>query len=538
MYDKKFSQPSASDPQQRFSNVPRADIPRSKFDRSSGYKTTLSASRLYPIYVDEVLPGDTFDMKATVFGRMATPLHPLMDNLWTEVHWFFVPNRLIWDNWELFMGERKNVSDDPNSVSVPQAAILVTQSNFDQDKLWNHIGIPVRSNDVGFTAEVSALPFRAYDLIYNDWYRDQNFIDEVTIYRGDDIDNTYNARSVHKRGKRKDYFTSCLPWPQKGDPVEIPLGDKAPVATESVLLDGQVLGIKNGLDGTDYHLMQEGGTTEEFLQLADQSGSIKASGGVLHADLKEATAVTINDLRTAFQIQKLLERDARGGTRYIELILSHFGVTSDDARLQRPEFLGGGSSGVDISPVPSTVAAVDAPQAELAAYGTLLNRSGFEKSFTEHGFIMGIASIRADLTYQHGLERFWSRKTRYDYYWPALSHLGEQPVYNKEIYLTGDPGIDDLVFGYQERYAEYRYKQSRIAGQLSSESGASLDAWHLAQDYDVVPNLGESFIEENVPMNRVVAVPAEPDFIVDCDFKCICDRPMPVYSVPGLIDHF
>lgn len=537
MQDKKFSQPSTVSAQEQFAKAPSAEIPRSKFDRSHGYKTQMSASRLQPIYLDEVYPGDTFHMNATMFGRLATPLLPVMDNLHCDVHFWFVPNRLIWDNWQFFMGERDNPSDDPSTKSIPQATVDLRASTYTADRLSHHLGLPIRDGAIEpnvASVEVSDLPFRAYYLIYNEWYRDQNFTDSIFVEKGDTTTGR-GTSVVLKRGKRKDYFTSCLPWPQKGSDVSIGLAGLAPVGTENSILTGQLVGIANPANSTTYHLMNEDGTGNS--DVGAVSAGIKASGGVLHADLSNATASTINDLRTAFQIQKLLERDARGGTRYIELILSHFGVASSDARLQRPEFLGGSNAGVDIYPVASTVVEASTPQGELAAYGTFVNRSGFTKSFEEHGYIVGIASVRADLTYQDGVERHWSRSTRYDYYFPAFAHLGEQAVLNKEIYLQGD-AADDQVFGYQEAWAELRYKPSRVGGQLSSNSGASLDTWHLAQEFDSLPNLGTSFIEENVPISRIVAVPSEPDFIVDCYFDLKCDRPLPVYSVPGLIDHF
>lgn len=542
--EKYFAQPSSTGNASHFAQVPSAEIERSKFDRSHGYKSCFNAGGLYPIFVDEVLPGDTYHMNATSFARLATPLKSFMDNMYLDTHFFFVPYRIVWDNFQKFMGERVQPSDDPSIYTVPQTTINISEFNnlgaVGEPKLWNYFGIPYMYD--GATPRpisVSALPFRAYMLIYNEWYRDQNLIPTQPISLGDGPDLEWDDQLVMSRGKRHDYFTSALPWPQKGDPVYIPLGTAAPVV---------------GIDQViNFRSISESVGTNHALQLSNTGGANVlgyvgtqinpaenarwGTSTALLADLTEATAVSINDLRTAFQIQRLLERDARGGTRYIELILSHFGVRSDDGRLQRPEFLGGGTAMLNINPVAQTVQDVDTPQGNLAAVGTGVNKAGFTKSFTEHGVIIGIISARADLTYQQGLERFWSRQTRYDFYWPALSHLGEQAIKNKEIYISGT-ATDEEVFGYQERYAEYRYKPSRITAQFSSEVQTSLDIWHLSQDFAQTPGLNAFFISDFPPVKRVVAVPSEPDFLLDTWFSLQCERPMPVYSVPGLIDHF
>jgi hypothetical protein len=525
--------------QEHFATNPKSEIQRSKFDRSHGHTTTIDAGYLYPVFVDEVLPGDTFNVNHTMFARMATPLKPIMDNIYLDTQYFFVPNRLVWDNWQEFMGERKNPDDDPSIYTVPITAININSINV--NRLWKYMGIPHRSIGSTTNINVNALPFRAAALVWNEWYRDQNLQDRIPIDTGDGPDTWVN-QECFRRGKRHDYFTSCLPWPQKGDPVTIPIGDQATVKTANVDLE---TGLGNALswrksDGTDDAAdgkieLLSGSTYENNLAGGTRGDSIYPSN--LYADLSEATAITINELRTAFQIQKLLERDARGGTRYIELILEHFGVRSPDGRMQRPEYLGGNSTRVNINPVAATATAESVPQGNLAAVGTAVNRAGFTKSFTEHGYIIGFASVRADLRYQQGLERMWSRQTRYDFYWPTLAHLGEQAVLNKEIFVQGT-GADDAVFGYQERYAEYRYKPSRITGLFASENATSLDQWHLAQDFATLPTLSEDFIIENPPMDRVVAVPSEPDFLLDCWFDLKCDRPMPVYSIPGFIDHF
>jgi len=529
-----FNQPSVMTSQAHFSQVPKADIQRSKFDRSHALKTTFDAGYLIPVYVDEVLPGDTFSVSQTAFARLATPLKPIMDNIYLDTQFFFVPYRLVWENWQAFMGERKNPDDDPSVYSIPK--VTIPGAGYDVGSLADYFGLPTGLNFEGtdFSGRPSALPFRAYNLIYNEWYRDQNLQERVPEFDGDTTDIYPGNYNLLRRGKRHDYFTSCLPWPQKGDPVFIPIGDQAPV-----------MGIGPTNDAVDNSgnltIRQSDGTVVTPDAIFQQSGlyaiadSIGQTNPQMYADLQQATSISINELRTAFQIQKLLERDARGGTRYIELILSHFGVRSPDARLQRPEYLGGGSQRISINPVAQTSAndsTESSPQANLAATGTGVANAGFKKSFTEHGIIIGLMSARADLTYQQGIERFWSRQTRYDFYWPTLAHLGEQAVLNKEIYAQGTDE-DDEVFGYQERYAEYRYKPSKITGKFRSVDPESLDVWHLSQDFDALPTLSAEFIQDDPPIDRIIAVQDEPHFLADFWFKVICDRPMPVYSVPG-----
>jgi hypothetical protein len=527
----------------QFSMVPRADIPRSSFDRTHGHKTTFDPGYLVPIYVDEALPGDTFNMKMTGFARLSTPLKPYMDNAYFNTFFFAVPNRLVWDNWQKFNGEQESPGDSTDYL-VPQVVAPATNGWVVNEDLSDYFGLPCGVPNIS----VSALWHRAYNLIYNEWFRDENLDDPAPVNKGDGPDDNLDY-IIRKRGKRHDYFTSCLPWPQKGESVSIPLGQFAPLAGDPAnpfptFQPGNTMGPGHSLN---IYKDDSGGAGNfaSYVRFDNSAYNTQADlywdNPALVADLSNATSATINELRQAFQIQKLYERDARGGTRYTEIIRSHFGVVSPDARLQRPEYLGGGQSPINITQVPQTGgsgANVDTPQGNLAAFGTsLMHNHGFKKSFTEHCIIIGLVCVRADLTYQRGINRMFSRRGRFDFYWPALSHIGEQAVLSQELYCDGSSG-DTEVFGYQERYAEYRYKPSMITGEFRSNFAQSLDYWHLSQDFASRPLLNGAFIQEDPPFDRVVAVPSEPKFIADFYFQLRCARPMPVYGVPGLIDHF
>lgn len=547
----------------RFSDAPAMYMKRTKFDRSHVYKTTFDSGKLIPVFIDEVLPGDTTRMSVNYFARLATPIKPIMDNIYLDWFFFFVPNRLVWEHWQNFCFEQED-PDDSTDYVIPTATATGNSENAYIGSLWDYFGLPV--NTPGNLSGVSALPFRGVYLIWNEWFRDENLQKSVKIQKGDANEVLDSARSSEQpswvftsgtnivpglacppRGKRHDYFTSALPWTQKGPGVSVGLAGTAPIqgtATltmpngvnlldrESGYLYASVVGsVSRPADGA-MSVWYEPGTGNTSVPNVSSNGWF--------ANLDESSIFTINSLRTAFQMQKFYERLARGGSRYTEVLRSFFGVVSPDARLQRPEFLGSFTKMVNVNPIAQTSATDDtSPQGNLSAYGvTAAKFHGFTKSFVEHGYIFGFVCARADLTYQQGINKMWLRSTVYDFYWPTFAHLGEQAIELREIYAQGSEA-DTTVFGYQERYAEYRYKPSQITGKFrSSVTGGSLDKWHLSQFFKNAPTLNEEFIIENPPIERIIAVPSEPEFLLDVGFRYTTVRPMPMFGTPGLVDHF
>lgn len=570
----------------RFSDAPAMYMKRTKFDRSHVYKTTFDSGKLIPVFVDEVLPGDTTRMSVNYFARLATPIKPIMDNIYLDWFFFFVPNRLVWEHWQNFCFEQED-PDDSTDYVIPTIYSHTSKENLLIGSLWDYFGLPI--NTTNNISGINALPFRAVYLIWNEWFRDENLQKSVKIQKGDanevldfsrlseqpswlfDADkNLIAGHACPPRGKRHDYFTSALPWTQKGPGVSIGLAGTASIVDPSpgagYLLhsssdqlaavaayggDASSSGGRRSASGSGSITFNRGsgshwsnvggfaGNSSEPITMSAQNASAYL-GNDSYVDLDTSSIFTINSLRTAFQMQKFYERLARGGSRYTEVLRSFFGVVSPDARLQRPEFLGSFTKMVNVNPIAQTSATDStSPQGNLSAYGvTAAKFHGFTKSFVEHGYILGFVCARADLTYQQGINKMWLRSTVYDFYWPTFAHLGEQAIELREIYAQGSEA-DSTVFGYQERYAEYRYKPSQITGKFrSSVTGGNLDVWHLSQFFKNAPTLNEEFIVENPPIERIIAVPSEPEFLLDIGFRYTTVRPMPMFGTPGLVDHF
>ena len=561
-----------------FSLLPRVDIQRSRFDRSASLKTSFNAGNIVPFFLEEVLPGDTFNVKTSRVVRMQTLLTPMMDNVYLDTYYFFVPNRLVWDHWKEFCGENTESAWIPETeYSIPQ--ITAPAGGWQVGTLADYFGVPTGVSGLS----VSALPFRAYALIMNEWFRDENLQDPLVVPTDDSTVAGVNTGTfvtdVAKGGlpyiacKYHDYFTSALPAPQKGPDVTIPVGTAGPypvVAQSNTVPNPGSVGLtfvpytatfNNAGQQWTGQVNQLRGNTGNSGAIGDPTAQNSSFGVVTTnsqfngsankiipnnlwaLDSGDAAVATINQLRLAFQIQKFYEKQARGGSRYTEVVRSFFGVTSPDARLQRPEYLGGNRTPINVNQViqqSGTGESVNTPQGTVVGMSlTTDSHSDFTKSFTEHGFIIGVMVARYDHTYQQGLNRLWSRKDKFDYYWPVFANIGEQAIKNKEIYAQGND-TDDEVFGYQEAWAEYRYKPNQVTGEMRSQYAQSLDVWHLADDYSKLPSLSAEWIQEDgKTIDRVLAFSSDlaNQFFADIYVKNYCTRPMPMYSIPGLIDH-
>jgi len=529
----------------RFSMVPRPDVPRSTFVTTSGLKTTFDAGLLIPIHVDEVLPGDVHQGNVTIFARLATPLFPIMDQMTMETFFFFVPSRLLWANWKKMMGERTNPTD---SISYTVPTTQSPGSGFAVQSIFDYMGLPtVGQISGGQQVEVNVMPLRAYNMIFNEWFRDQNLQNTIIQNTGDGPDS-YLDFNLKRRNKKHDYFTSALPWPLKGGvEVGLPIGGIAPVRGIA-LPNGTAANAgspPNSYDSTGQQATGWGGHREGnfFWMQTTNAGTFQSPN--VYVDLSTATGATINALRLAVQTQRLLERDARSGTRYTELLQSHFGVTPEDTRLQRPEYIGGGKADIQTQAIPQTSATGltggTSPLGALGAAATATDQHSFSYNATEHGYIIGLVHATAEISYQQGLHKMWTRQTRYDFYWPVFAHLGEQAILSQELYVTGENARDKDVFGYQERWAEYRHRPSRITGLFKSTSAGNIDPWHLAQRFTAQPLLNDAFIQDTPPLARVLAAGTAANglqILFDSVFKIKTTRAMPMFSVPGMLDRF
>lgn len=520
--------------------IQNARVPRSKFSGSWSRKTAFDAGYLIPILVDEVLPGDHLTYNVTAYIRMSTPLFPILDNQRIDTFFFFVPCRILWTNWVKFMGEQTNPAD---SIAYTIPVVGLAANTPAVGSIYDHFGIPTTGQvNPAFNYIINSLPFRAYNKIYNDWFRDQNIQNSVVINddNGPDSGGDFN---LMRRAKAHDYFTSALPWPQKFVAPTMPVGVRAPISGLGHTGVSYDVAPQTNVHQTaplltdDYAFAANSGGTDMVMRLTNGTAGVPD----VYADLSQATGVAINVFRQAFLVQELLERDARGGTRYVELIRSHFGVTSPDFRLQRPEYIGGGQTPLVITPVAQTAPTEGLPVGALGAAGTAAGQHRASYAATEHGYIIGLINVRSELSYQQGIHKLWHRSTRYDFYWPALAGLGEQAILRQEIYARGDPAVDQVVFGYQERWHEYRTRVSEVTGIFRSTAAGALDMWHLAQEFSSAPTLSDAFIVDDPPMVRVLAAAEEAtgqQYLADILFQRTAVRPIPTYGTPVTLSRF